>query len=220
MQIFTDNRINNLNEWFDLCEYLKITTNLEVLRSIFLSSLTIGIPQYAIEIKENTLSLIRIKQEDLETYMNKIEYSEIKKARSRTRITESSVLKSFRSSKQDLGVDKKNQGGILSSRSGSVLSQLNKDSVYMTEFYEPLVDTLLDLVELVDLSLTRNGDSTNILLINRTIILVDLMKHLNDKNFQENYSFSLCQIVHSIVTQVFSLNPQYLIVFCVYHCFF
>ncbi len=50
--------------------------------------------------------------------------------------------------------------------------------------------------------LSQNRDSYNILLINRTLILIDLMKNLDDKYFLEKHSYMLCHIVNNIIIQV------------------
>lgn len=203
LQIFNENRTRHVNEWFTLCDYLKMTSNFEVLRPILLSSFTIGIPYYAFEIKETSLSLRRFKQEDLNGLIKKVDFPEFKRFHinqsSKSRATDSSGVKSFRS-KLDLPLSDRKQ--LLSSISGSALSQVNKESIDLSDLYEPLVDNLLDLTDLVDISKLPFGDSTNMLLLNRALILVDLMKYLDDKYFQENFSFSILQIVYNIVIQV------------------
>ena len=53
-----------------------------------------------------------------------------------------------------------------------------------------------------DLSKSKYGDSYNILLINRALVLIDLMKNIDDKIFLEKYSYLLCHIVNNVIVQV------------------
>ena len=62
--------MNYLNEWFDFCEYLKLTINFETLRPILLSSFTIGIPQYVIEQRDEIIYFRNVslkKQQQVKT---------------------------------------------------------------------------------------------------------------------------------------------------------
>ncbi len=181
IHIFYENRFNYLNEWFDLCNYLKLTTNLDVLRSILLSSLTIGVPQYAIEIRETSLTLKKITQHEIDININKSEY------------LEPSINKT------------PNEVDIQPSRI-SMLSKLSKSLLDVNEIYQPRIDSLLDLSDIIDLSKEKYGDSINLMLVHRTLILIDLVKHLDDKFFQDNYSFHLCKLVDNIIIQNYPLN--------------
>lgn len=172
-----------LNEWFDFCNYLKLTTNLTVLRSILLSSLTIGVPQYSIEIRETTLTMKRISQHELEININKSEY--------------------LNSSDNN---NKEGEHYNHHPSQNSMISKLSKNLLDVNEKYQPLIDDLLDLSDIIDLSQDKFGDSINLILINRAIILVDLVKHLDDKFFQDNYSYILCKLIDSIITEVFYLK--------------
>jgi hypothetical protein len=207
--------MKNLNEWLDYCDYIKTTTNLDVLRTILFSSLTIGIPKYVFELKNDVLTFKKVNQEDLDAYINKIEYSEIKQYRNKSLASTSSIKvtspkfgnkskSSFQKKSVDLSLLQQMQ-----SRASATVSTMsrnqNKDEdelLDMSNFYEPFVDNLLDLTDLVDFSDSEYGDSQNLLFINRTLLFDDLMKHLDDKYFQENYSFLLFQIINSIVTKV------------------
>lgn len=196
--------MNFSNEWFDFCEYIKTTTNFDILRSILLSSLTIGIPQFVIEYKDEYLILKRINQDDLDSYLTKIEYSEIKKFKNSTASTVSVKGKNSSSIPNSpkkilrLQVDSTNDKQLPS----IISSQSNSKTADLTELYEPYIDSLLDLTDLIDLSRSQTGDSTNLLLISRALILIDLMKNLDDKYFHENISYSLCQLINNIVVQV------------------
>ncbi|CAF0851226.1 unnamed protein product [Brachionus calyciflorus] len=73
----------------------------------------------------------------------------------------------------------------------------NKESIYIQfESIDNLVDCLLDTTS------SEYLDSINLLLINRSLILNDLVKYIDDKVFQENIAFSLLNFVQNIVTQV------------------
>jgi len=74
------------------------------------------------------------------------------------------------------------------------------------EAYEPLIDVLLDLSDIVDLTECQYGDSMNLILINRALVLFDLMKNLDDKYFMENYAFKLGKLIDNIVMQVCSIG--------------
>ena len=67
-----------LNEWYELVSYLKQTMSPRVLRSILVSSFTLGIPQFALEIKQTNLNLRRVRDNEIEPYLNKVDYSDIK----------------------------------------------------------------------------------------------------------------------------------------------
>ena len=71
------------------------------------------------------------------------------------------------------------------------------------EVYEPLIDVLLDLSDIVDLTESQYGDSMNLILVNRALVLFDLMKNLDDKYFMENYAFKLGKLIDNIIMQVF-----------------
>ena len=195
--------MKNPNIWFDFCDYLKLTTNLETLRPILFSSFTIGIPQYVIEIKNEILVFKMINQKDLEEYMNKAQMTNFQEnsfvesivGKDTTAPINSEKLLSFRQKSE-------NQLKVQSSITLSSHADVKEDDLDYSEFYEPFVDSLLDLIDLVDLSKHPFGDTSNLLVINRCLILDDLMKHLDDKYFQENFSFLLFQIVNNIISKV------------------
>jgi hypothetical protein len=201
--------MKNLNEWLDYCDYIKTTINLDVLRTILFSSLTIGIPKYVFELKNDVLTFKKVNQEDLDAYINKIEYSEVKQYRNKSLTSTTSIKglspKLNRSHKKSLDISLLQQ---MQSRASATVSTMSRNQTKddemldMSIFYEPFVDNLLDLTDLVDFSDSEYADSQNLLFINRTLLFDDLMKHLDDKFFQENYSFLLFQIINSIVIKV------------------
>ena len=199
--------MKNPSLWFDFCEYMKLTTNLDTLRPILFSSFTIGVPQYVIETKNDTLVFKMINQQALDEYINKGQAKD-----SETSSLDESVIA------KDLG-PVISQEKLLSFRQKSIENQLKvqstvtmsgtsqadvrEDEMDMSQFYEPVIDDYLDLIDLIDLSKHPHGDTANLLVINRALLLDDLMKHLDDKYFQENYSFLLFQIVNNIVVKVY-----------------
>ncbi|CAF1154398.1 unnamed protein product, partial [Brachionus calyciflorus] len=75
------------------------------------------------------------------------------------------------------------------------------ESIYIQfESIDNLVDCLLDTTS------SEYSDSVNLLIINRSLILNDLVKYIDDKVFQENIAFSLLNFVQNIVTQNYPLN--------------
>ena len=178
IQIFYENRFSFLNEWLDFCNSLKMTSNLNVLRSILLSSLTIGLPHYIIEIRDITLSMKKVTHHDLEININKSEYLD------------------------NLGNKSSNEPFNLYTSEDSMISKVTKTLLDVNEIYQNRIDDLLDLSDMVDLSKEKYGDSTNLILINRALILTDLVKYLDDKFFQDNFSYALCKSIDNIITQV------------------
>jgi hypothetical protein len=198
--------MKNPSKWFDFCQYLKLTTNMETLRPILFSSFTIGIPQYIIEPKNDILKFKMINQKDLEEYLNKAQmmsnsqnHSFVESISGKELIAPISSEKLFSYRQKSIENQLKVQSCITMSTSHADAKDEDLD---FSEFYEPFVDNLLDLIDLVDMSKTTFGDTSNLLIINRALLLEDLMKHLDDKYFQENYSFLLFQIVNSIVSKV------------------
>lgn len=173
--------MNYLNEWLDLCDYLKQTSNLAELRAILLSSMTIGVPQYSFEVRQTTLTLKKILQHQLEIHIDKSEY-----------LDTNTYTEKNAEGKTD----------ILSLNQASIDDKLSKNLLVDNAKFKKMIDDLLDLTEMVDLSKEKYGDSTNLILINRALILNDLVKYLDDKFFQDNYSFSLSRIVDNIVSEV------------------
>ena len=84
----------------------------------------------------------------------------------------------------------------------SMLSKISKSLLDVNEIYQTRIDDLLDLSDIIDLSKEKYGDSTNLVLINRALILIDLVKYLDDKFFQDNFSYMLCKSIDNIITQV------------------
>jgi hypothetical protein len=110
--------------------------------------LTIGVPQYAIEIRETSLTLKKITQHEIDININKSEY------------LEPSINKT------------PNEVDIQPSRI-SMLSKLSKSLLDVNEIYQPRIDSLLDLSDIIDLSKEKYGDSINLMLVHRTLILID-----------------------------------------------
>jgi len=91
----------------------------------------------------------------------------------------------------------------IQNKSMNTKSSVTSIDVVGHEAYEPLVDELLDLSDIVDLTDSPFGDSLNLTLINRALVLFDLMKNLDDKFFMDNYAFKLGKLIDNIVMQVF-----------------
>ena len=188
LQLFYENRMSYMNEWFDICKYIKLSSNMSVLRVILLSSFTIGLPQYEVIIKEDTLLFKQNTSTD-----DKSERSESQLITTTNKVD--SILESTHFHRIFNNLTTQSAGSLMSKSTATSLEVAN-------EFYEPHVDKLLDLLDIVDLTQTEHGDSINLILINRALVLVDLMKNLEDLYFQENFAFKLCKHIDNIVTQV------------------
>lgn len=195
-----------LNEWLDFCGLMKVTINLETLRPILLSSFTIGIPQYVIEQKDDLIFFrnVIIKKQNVKTLpqtneetkklrFSKIDLNVISKQEENLRIFKS-PLKSSRLLTKSFNSQ--------SNHSVSSFLSDNRTNFEMADSYEHLIDILIDLNGVSDLSKSKYGDNHNILLINRTLILIDLMKNIDDKLFLEKYAYMLGHIVNNLIVQV------------------
>ncbi len=158
-----------------------MTTNSDILRSVLLSSFTIGLPDFVFELKDNTLNLRKCNEQELGEYFNnKIEYAEVK------------AFLNHQTTDMD---------NILKKNSQSALSTSEKEPE-IADFYEKLIDDLLDLTDAIDLTKSAYGDTLSIIVVNRALILNDLMKQLDDKYFLEYLSLPLFQLTFEIVTRV------------------
>ncbi len=83
-----------------------------------------------------------------------------------------------------------------------MLSKNSKTLLDVNEIYQAQIDDLLDLSDIIDLSKEKYGDRANLILINRALILIDLVKYLDDKYFLDNFSYALCKSIDNIITQV------------------
>lgn len=199
--------MNYLNEWFDFCEYLKLTINFETLRPILLSSFTIGIPQYVIEQRDEIIYFRNVslkKQQQVKTMpINNEENKKLRfsKAELVSMTKQEENLRLFKSPLKSSKILTKSFNSQSNHSISSFLSE-NRNNFDITESYEPLIDILIDLNGMSDLSKSKYGDSYNILLINRALVLIDLMKNIDDKIFLEKYSYLLCHIVNNVIVQV------------------
>jgi hypothetical protein len=199
--------MNYLNEWFDFCDYFKLTINFETLRPILLSSFTIGIPQYVIEKKDEIIYFrnvaLKKQQQDKTIQINNEESKKLRfsKAELINMNKQEETLRLFKSPLKSSKILTKSFNSQSNHSISSFLSE-NRNNFDMTESYEPLIDILIDLNGMSDLSKSNYGDSYNILLINRALVLIDLMKNIDDKLFLEKYSYLLCHIVNNIIVQV------------------
>ena len=231
MQLFNNNRMSNLNRWFDFIEYIRLTTNLNDLRLILLSSLTIGISDYSIDIQDNTLSITsslskgRIKSGATAKKDNNkdINFSLNDNVTIRT-VTSPGLSNKFRLSNKseitnyntEINTNNMNDNNSIINKSnfksftGSQYADSKNQSstalvvglANINQVYEPLLDNLLDLNDSSELKKTKKKESLNMMFINRTILLIDLARSLEDKYFIENYLFSLCNIVNDIIIEV------------------
>jgi hypothetical protein len=196
--------MNYLNEWFDFCDYLRLTINFETLRPILLSSFTIGIPQYVIEQRDEIIYFRNLKKKQhvktlpINEESKKLRFS---KAELVNLTKQEENLRLFKSPLKSSKILTKSFNSQSNHSISSMLSD-NKNNFDITESYEPLIDILIDLNAMSDLSKSKYGDSYNILLINRALVLIDLMKNIDDKIFLEKYSYLLCHIVNNVIVQV------------------
>lgn len=203
LHIFNENRSKHLFEWFNFCNYLKLTTNLNVVRVILLSSFTIGMPNYEIIVKDENLYFKIINGNNTENESTTVE--------SQTMPPNEFLNETMKSSNSKRQFQEKLITNLQSQSSSSFENNIEKSANSITsigvinELYEPYIDELLDLSDIVDLSESEYGDTVNLTLINRALILLDLMRNLEDKYFQENFAFKLGKLIDNIVTQVSNL---------------
>jgi hypothetical protein len=148
---------------------------------VLLSSFTIGLPEFVFELKDNSLNLRKCSEQELNEYFNnKIEYAEIK------------AFLNHQPSDMD---------SLMKKNSQSALSTSEKEPE-LADFYETLIDNLLDLTDAIDLTKSAYGDTLSIIVMNRAMILNDLMRQLDDKYFLEYLSLPLFQLTFDIINQV------------------
>ena len=154
--------MRNPSMWFDFCEYLKLTTNLETLRPILFSSFTIGVPQYIIETKNDILTFKMINQKDLDEYLNKAQMISNSQNNSFVESISGKELVAPINSEKLLSYRQKSFENQLKVQSSITIStshaEAKDEDLDFSEFYEPFVDHLLDLIDLVDLSKTSFGN--------------------------------------------------------------
>ena len=242
IQLFSSNRSLNLNSWFNFIEYTKMSTNVADLRLILLNSLTIGIPDYSLDMnQESSLSIKRIQpfrpskplvstnhsnssdNQKLEI-SNNLENENLSiMTVTSPNLSQKNIVKSatMSDSTAQLEIAIKNESANSDtmkpneeaqakskfpkkvSRQKSIVELLiGLTMSSINEVYEPLLDNLLDLDDTSDRGQKEYGDSSNMLLINRSILLVDLVKCLDDRFFQENMSLALCNTINQIIIEV------------------
>ena len=227
LHLYYENRLRNLNQWYYLVNYLKIT-NFGMLRPILLASLTIGIPDYNFILSGKDL------------YLNKLEPSSLvdNKKKSTTTTTthlvvvdtsQQTTTRSNNSSSKQLNTSNLMASGILNDdrrnqpRQSSVarpqsnltmntLNSAKNDStaannnrtihIDLTEIYEPYIDNLLDLDAKHDSSKYEFGDSRNTLMLSRSLILIDLIKSLEDKHFIELHEINILKLICDFIEKV------------------
>jgi hypothetical protein len=221
LQFFNNFRMSNLNRWFDFVKYTKLTTNLDDLRTCLLASLTIGMPNYTISLSQDAFSIDSVNnqsrpkfssmsEEDLPNEIN-VENSNFFEPESKINPVKSETnLVSSNTNNHDFNDQSnsllqtvyKNLNKKTSSHSFVALGNVNR-------VYEHFLDKLLDLnmisrVEASPLKQQQQSqkESLNMHLINRTILLIDVAKNLEDKYFQEVYLSMLCDIVNKIIIDV------------------
>jgi hypothetical protein len=150
LKIFVELRMQNLNEWTNFCEYIRKSTNLKTFRSMLIARFTDGLPNYKIELLNNSLRIVK------DSMNSHLELNNPKK-----------------STKSD-------------------------DLIIM---YTQRIDHLFN-----SNNKNKNDDSDKLLLINRSLIFIDLARHLKDTFFESNYSLCLLQSVIGIVKQSYPLN--------------
>lgn len=69
--------------------------------------------------------------------------------------------------------------------------------------YRSLIDNLVDFTpRTTSETYTYDKESTTLVLVNRVLILNDIMLHLSEKTFLKNYSLKLYELVNQIVISV------------------
>lgn len=178
-----------MREWLDFIKLIRLTTNPTLLRSILLSSFTIGIPSYKVEFNVNDNGQMLIDMIRLETKNNDALEQPLDSSDNYERDDDLATVKEAR---EDVPIlfDNKNVEF--------------QDAASFSEVYESLVDGLLDLNETsIDLStLLPYNDSMNLMLVSRCIELIDLVSYLNDDLAFEKCMFQLSTRIYEIVNRV------------------
>lgn len=205
-----------MSEWHDLCEYFQLSGTSDIVRPILIGNFTLGMPNYRVELRDECLYVNRKSTRDeYEYYTSRLEYTELRNPSTASSLGNSKHQPTKLSEQQSVTNDSLVDAEQLQQRElqrkqqqqhqqqqQQQVSVLNLDDNSTSQFYEPLIDALFDFSnDSLDLSKTKYGDTVNLTLINRTLILVDLVNYV-DKYFAENYSLLFAIKIYEIINQV------------------
>lgn len=213
--MFSKNRIAYLKEWLDFIKLIRLTTNPSLLRSILLSSFTIGIPTYKIDFSlDEDEEVLTIDVTHLEKTNSKL--AKIDEMNESTKLNE--IMKDER--EEDGGGEGGGGGGGTGGDNVIPILLDNKnlefeDANDFNEVYETLIDDLLDLAADADTVTTTasvntteefntypHNDSVNLKLVSRCIQLVDLVNYLSDDHVLGKCMYQLSTKIYEIVIRV------------------
>lgn len=208
--MFSKNRIAYLKEWLDFIKLIRLTTNPSLLRSILLSSFTIGIPTFKIDFSLDE------DEEVLTIGVSQLEKTNLKLAKI-DEMTESTKLNEMMKDEREENFGGGGGGGTGGDNVIPILLD-NKnlefeDANDFNEVYETLIDDLLDLAADVDTTITTASvtedlntypfnDSVNLKLVSRCIQLVDLVNYLSDDHVLGKCMYQLSTKIYEIVIRV------------------
>lgn len=172
-----------------------MTMNIAELRPILLSSLTIGLPKYAFELRDKQITIKRLP----DSHLKSLSGGDTKDAEMALSLSEQA-----KSVKEEAHHNQQ----IYKKQKKTVVEQLiGINSQNINEVYEPLLDTLVDLSDdFIDVTNSKYSDSVSMILINRVSLFLDLMRNLEDKYFQESLSLPLCDLTNNIIVESFPLS--------------
>lgn len=95
------------------------------------------------------------------------------------------------------------------STSNSNSNKRSKKTNYLDK-YAILINNLIEMKfeDSDNQSVKSNKDSVNLTLLNRVLLLNDLMSQVKNKTFLKTYSIKLCELVNKIIEQVFFQTRQ------------
>ena len=204
------------HEWCNFINYMKLTTNPEMLRQIIISSITIGIPRYGFVLEADNLFLNVVQANKqspgaaaaaIESRKSSLVDPSRKFRFNLGNIT--NLSKYFNEKMQQNRASPTRTASSNTSYTNQVHQANNGVSIDLSEAYEPFIDNLLDLDDKYDLSKYEFGDSTNMAIINRSLVLVSLIESLQDKYFIENFLVKFIMLTCEIVEKVKLWNIRF-----------
>lgn len=185
--------MKSAKEWYDLMKLLRLTTNSALLRSILLSSLTVGMPEYKVEFDMNCETQKQICVDVSRVKVTKVAGEE--------RSPGDDDLAGNKQRSESIGRELETGATSLMLLGGNGLDEQDPSS--FSAFYETTIDFFLDLNETpVDLATMPYNDSVNLMLATRSIVLIDLIQHLGDDELFANCAFKLSLKILDIINQV------------------
>jgi hypothetical protein len=188
LEIINKNRVQNINLWFKCLEFFKILKPLKFFELSLLNNLTTDLPHVMnlVEtLRTSTIdnssdfdasnSLIALETSDYLLHRN-IDHNE-----SNLQLEDDSLDEHF----------------IINNTQTIVPNQKENYN------YASLIDNLIDFkVRPSNEKQKSEKEPMNLVLLNRVILLNDLMLNLNERVFIKNYAMKLCELVNKVVLKV------------------